>query len=416
RHLVTNARGRQVPSDTSELLDSPGFENLSPVPGANIYLSLDLELQKIANAAFEGRRGALVALDPWTGEILALVSTPSFDLNRFAQGLSGAEFAELNSDSDRPLFNRALAGQYEPGSTVKPFLGLAGLHFETEQVAEEQYCPGEYRLPNSSRRYREGHAGGHGDIDLHMAVVRSCNVYFYGLAVELGIDRMEQFMKSFGFGAKTGIDISGEVNGLMPSRQWKRENFATREQQVWFPGETVNVGIGQGYTLVTPLQLAHATAAIAASGRRFKPRLLIGVRNESGEPTLLEPEELTPVADVDPEHWHQIQDAMLGVTTNVRGTGYTPMQGTPYAVAGKTGTAQERGIGQDEKYDAEAIEERYRDNGLFIAYAQAEAPTIAIAVVVENNGGGSRTAAPVARQILDVYFGTADYVAKLAAF
>jgi penicillin-binding protein 2 len=423
RQQVVNAQGRVLldpatdPNTSLGAASFGGLETRPPEPGEDILLSLDIDLQRTALDALADLRGAAVAIDPRNGDVLTLVSTPSFDLNRFAQGLSGAEFAELNSDSDRPLFNRALAGQYEPGSTVKPFLALAGLYYETEHVAEDHICYGEFRLPNSSRRYREARAGGHGDMDLRTAIVRSCNVYFYGLATELDIDRMEQFLKSFGFGARTGIDIRGEVNGLIPSRQWKRENFSTREQQVWFPGETVNVGIGQGYTLVTPLQLAHATAAIAANGRRFRPRLLIGVHdNDSGEPVLFEPDELTPVADIDPEHWHQVQDAMLGVTADVRGTGYTPMQGTPYTVAGKTGTAQERGIGQDEKYDAEAIEERYRDNGLFIAYAPVEAPTIAIAVVVENNGGGSRTAAPVARRILDTYFGTEDYVVKLAAF
>jgi penicillin-binding protein 2 len=228
---------------------------------------------------------------------------------------------------------------------------------------------------------------------------------------------MEQFMKGFGFGSRTQIDISGEVAGLMPSRQWKRDTNSTREQQMWYPGETINVGIGQGAMTVTPIQLAHATAAIAASGRRFRPRLLVGVRNgESGDMAPIEPVELPPVAGVDPAHWHEIQDAMLSVTTHPRGTGHSSMDGTFYSVAGKTGTAQERSVAQDERVDADATEERYRDNGLFIAYAPAEAPTIAIAVVVENNGGGGRTAAPVARQVLDAYFGTEEYVAKLTSF
>jgi penicillin-binding protein 2 len=224
---------------------------------------------------------------------------------------------------------------------------------------------------------------------------------------------MEQFMKSFGFGARTGIDINGELAGLVPSREWKRNNFSAREQQVWFPGETVNFGIGQGYTLVTPLQLAHATAVMAARGQRFRPRLLIGTEDSTSRAVeYTAPEELQAPVGVAEEHWQMIQDAMLGVTAEARGTGHTPMRGTSYTVAGKTGTSQERGIAQDEKYDAALIEERDRDNGLFIAYAPADYPTIAIAVLVENNGGGSTTAAPIARMVLDAYFDSNEYVAQ----
>ncbi|MDX1562848.1 MAG: penicillin-binding protein 2, partial [Gammaproteobacteria bacterium] len=400
RQQVVNAQGRilldPAARNATGLLDNSaigGLETRWPEPGENLKLALDLELQIVAAEALAGMRGAAVAIDPRNGDVLTLVSAPSFDPNRFANGLSGAEFVELTTNNNRPLFNRALAGQYEPGSTVKPFLGLAGLHYETEHVSHDHFCTGEFRLPGNSRRYRESRAGGHGEIDLHSAIVRSCNVYFYGLAVELDIDRMEQFMKSFGFGARTNIDIAGEAAALMPGREWKRNNFTTREQQVWFPGETVNVGIGQGFTQVTPIQLAHATAALAANGQRFQPRLLIGIEDaETGAETDEPPIVLPPVAGVDAEHWAEVQAAMLGVTAEPRGTGFAPMQGATYAVAGKTGTAQEIGIAQDGEYDEEAIEERFRDNGLFIAYAPAEAPTIAIAVVVENNGGGSRTA------------------------
>jgi penicillin-binding protein 2 len=422
RQQLRNAQGRVLDpaGDGGAAVDSlvpGGLETLWPVAGQNVVLSLDVGLQRVALGALAGMKGAVVAIDPQNGDVLTLVSTPSFDPNGFANGLSSAELAELSANADRPLFNRALAGQFVPGSTIKPFLGLAGLHYETAHVAEEHFCAGEFSLPNSSRRYREGRGGRHGLMDLRSAITRSCNVYFYGLAVELDIDRMEPFLKSFGFGAATGIDIAGERGALVPSREWKRNNFRTREDQVWYPGETVNVGIGQGSVQVTPLQLAHATAAIAASGQRFKPRLLIGMQDvESGLVTHAEPEALAPVAGVDPEHWRLMQEAMVAVTAEPRGTGYTPMQGTEYAVAGKTGTAQVIGIGQDDKYDAESIEERYRDNGLFIAYAPAEAPTIAIAVIVENNGGGSRTAAPVARKILDAYLGTTDYVAKLTSY
>jgi penicillin-binding protein 2 len=415
RPRVVNSQGRVI-ADWS-LSGDATLEKL-PQPGDHIQLGLDVYLQLAALEALAGLRGAAVAIDPRTGNVLTLVSTPAFDPNLFAAGLSGADYSALSTDGNRPLFNRALAGRYPPGSTVKPFYGLAGLHFEAQHVAEEHFCNGEFRLPGNSRVYRESRRVlPHGEMTLHSAIVRSCNVYFYGLAVELGIDRMEQFMKAFGFGARTGIDISGESAGLMPGRQWKSENFPTREQRAWYPGETVSTGIGQGFTEVTPLQLAHATATMAANGIRYRPRLLIETRDsETGERQYVPEEFLEPLADVDPEHWQIIHDAMYGATTETRGTGLSSMGDAWYSVGGKTGTAQVVGLGQDEKYDADAIEERYRDNGLFIAYAPAENPEIAIAVVVENNGGGGSTAAPIARKVLDAYFGTEDYVAQLVSF
>jgi penicillin-binding protein 2 len=415
RPRVVNSQGRVI-ADWS-LSGDATLEKL-PQPGDHIQLGLDIELQLAALEALQGLRGAAVAIDPRSGNVLTLVSTPAFNPNRFAEGLSGAEYSALSTDGNRPLFNRALAGRYPPGSTVKPFYGLAGLYFETEHVAEDHFCNGEFRLPGNSRVYRESRRVlPHGEMTLHSAIVRSCNVYFYGLAVELGIDRMEQFMKAFGFGARTGIDISGESAGLIPGRQWKSETFSTREQRAWYPGETVSTGIGQGFTEVTPLQLAHATATMAASGLRYRPRLLIETQDsETGEKAYVPEEFLEPLADVDPEHWQIIHDALYGVTTEPRGTGLSSMGDAWYSVGGKTGTAQVVGVGQDEEYDAEAIEERYRDNGLFIAYAPAENPEIAIAVVVENNGGGGSTAAPVARKVLDAYFGTEDYVAQLVSF
>jgi penicillin-binding protein 2 len=412
---IVNAQGRII-SDWSSDADA-GLEGRLPEPGRHVQLALDIELQLAAEQALEGLRGAAVAIDPRNGDVLTLISTPAFDPNRFASGLSGAEFAELNADADLPLFNRALAGRYPPGSIVKPFYGLAGLHYETEHVAEDHFCAGEFRLPGSTRIYREGPGGSHGEMTLHTAIVRSCNVYYYGLAVELGIDHMAEFMTAFGFGARTGIDISGESAGLMPSREWKRDYFSTRDQQAWYPGETVSTGIGQGYTEVTPLQLAHATATLAARGQRHRPRLLVATRDAgTGATDPLAAEPLEPVADVAPEHWQVIHDALLGVTTEARGTGFRSMEGTTYTVAGKTGTAQVVGVAQDEEYDEEALDEQFRDNGLFVAYAPVEDPRIAIAVVVENRGGGSRTAAPVARRILDAYFGTEEYVAELVTF
>ena len=414
RQQVVNAQGRIIDWSNNA---GAALEERLPEPGSHVHLGLDIKLQLVAQQALDGLRGAAVAIDPRTGNVLTLISTPAFDPNRFATGLSGAEFTELSTDGNQPLFNRALAGRYPPGSIVKPFYGLAGLHYETEHVSEDHFCNGEFRLPGSTRVYGEGPGGRHGEMDLHSAIVRSCNVYFYGLSVELGIDRMAEFMKSFGLGARTGIDISGEGSALMPSREWKRANNTGRENQAWYPGETVITGIGQGAMEVTPLQLAHATATMAARGLRLRPRLLVATEDaKTSEVDSLAEELLEPMFDVDPEHWQIIHDTMLGVTTEPRGTGFNSMRGATYSVAGKTGTAQVRGLAADEEYDEEEIEEQFRDDGLFVAFAPIENPEIAIAVIVENNGGGSRTAAPVARKVLDAYFGNEEYVAQLIAF
>jgi penicillin-binding protein 2 len=253
-------------------------------------------------------------------------------------------------------------------------------------------------------------------MNLHSAIVRSCNVYFYGLGADLNIDRMEPFMKAFGFGARTGVDIGGESSGLMPGRDWKRTAFRAREDQTWYPGETVSASIGQGYVEFTPLQLAHATAALAAQGQRFRPRLLVATEDAENAELIAAPAvALDVVAGIDPTDWLVIHDAMVGVTTEERGTGRGAMNGTTYTVAGKTGTAQVVGVEQGERYNAEEMDERKRDNGLFIGYAPADYPEIAIAVVVENNGGGGSTAAPVARKVLDAWFGTEEQVIELAS-
>jgi penicillin-binding protein 2 len=411
RTRVVDAFGRPTDGQVPE-----GYqERRAPVPGDNIVVSLDLELQLAAEHAFEGMRGALVAIDPTTGDVLAMYSAPTFDTNKFATGMSSDEYVALTTDPGKPFVNRAMSKQYNPGSTVKPFYGLAGLYYETEHVSETHFCNGEFRLPNSSFVYEEGsRVRPHGEMTLHSAIVRSCNIYFYGLAHELEIDRMETFMRRFGFGSRTDIDIGGEYGGIMPGREYKRTRFSKREDQVWFPGETVITGIGQGYMEVTPLQLASATAAMAERGTRLEPRLLIATENAmTGEIASRPVTELEPLDDVDAEHWQIIHDAMLGVTVEARGTGHSAMLGTTYSVAGKTGTAQVVGVAQNSVYDADALEEEYRDNGLFIAFAPADKPEIAIAVVVENHGGGGSTAAPVARKVLDAYFGSEDYVAQL---
>jgi penicillin-binding protein 2 len=370
-------------------------------------------VQLAAQEALGDLRGAVVAIDPRNGDVLALVSMPSFDPNRFAAGLSRADYVALSTDPDKPLYNRALAGTYPPGSTVKPFLALAALQNEAMTPEEERYCPGHFRLPGQTHRYRDWRPQGHGNVNMHDAIVQSCDVYFYYLAVAMGIDAMANGLQQFGFGAPVGLDIRGENSGVVPSREWKVKQFTRRQDQVWFPGETVITGIGQGYMLVTPVQLAHAGATFAAHGERFAPRLLIATEDPlTREVEYTEPNKLASVADHDPVHWQVVHDAMVGVTSSPRGSARAPMQGTTYTVAGKTGTAQVIGIAQDEKYREDEIDERLRDHGLFVAFAPADNPRIALGVVVENGGGGSRAAAPVARKVFDAYFAAENYVAR----
>ncbi len=412
RQQVVNAQGRVLPAAGSERAGASrftssqgGLETRWPVPGDNVVLALDMRLQLAAHEAIADMRAAVVAIDPRNGDVLAMASTPSFDPNRFAVGMTRNDFLALSNDRDRPLFNRVLAGSYPPGSTVKPFLGLAALQYESLNPSQSIHCGGFYTLPGHSHRYRDWRPQGHGPINMHQAIVESCDVYFYQLAVGLGIDRMETFLKSFGLGAPTGIDILGETSGLVPGREWKRQRFTRREDQAWFPGETVIVGIGQGYMLTTPLQLAHATATLAARGERYNPRLVIGTENGvSRELSWSDPARLPDITGIEPEHWQLVHDASVGVTVELRGTARNSMLGTDFVVAGKTGTSQLFTIAQGERYVEEEVDERLRDHGLFIAYAPAENPTIAIAVIVENGGGGSRSAAPVTRQILDAYF------------
>jgi penicillin-binding protein 2 len=416
RQQVVNAQGRVIEADNSRvkaLADTSGVEAKSPVPGLNVVLSLDIKLQQAAQEAMQDLRGAIVAIDPRNGDVLALVSTPAFDPNRFAAGLSRADYVSLSTDPDKPLYNRALAGTYPPGSTMKPFLALAALHSEAMTSEEEKYCPGHFRLPGQTHRYRDWKPQGHGNVDMHAALVVSCDVYFYHLAVAMGIDAMAEGLREFGFGAPVGLDISGESSGVVPSREWKARQFTRREDKIWFPGETVITGIGQGYTLVTPMQLAHAGATLAARGQNFAPRLLIGTEDSiTREVQYTEPKALPSVAERDPEHWQIVIDGMIGVTEDGRSSARAHFLGTTYDVAGKTGTAQVIGIAQDEKYREEDIDARLRDHGLFVAFAPAEAPRIALGVVIENGGGGARAAAPVARKILDSYFAAENYVAS----
>jgi penicillin-binding protein 2 len=413
RQQVVNAQGRVLLPSTGSPDAAGTVQNKSPVPGDNVVLSLDMRLQLAAQEAMRELRGAVVAVDPRNGDVLALVSTPAFDPNRFATGLSRGDFVALNTDPDKPLFNRALAGTYPPGSTIKPFLALSALQHEATDPGKEAYCPGHFRLPGQTHRYRDWRPQGHGNVNMHQAIVQSCDVYFYQLAVAMGIDNIAAGLSEFGFGAPVGLDISGENAGIVPSREWKKKQFSRREDQVWFPGETVITGIGQGYTLVTPLQLAHAGATFAARGRRFRPHLVIGTEDAvTREVRYLEPTPLAGVDDDDPAHWQAVHEAMVGVAAEPRGSAFAPMKGTTYSIAGKTGTAQVFKNAQDEKYREEDIDERLRDHGLFVAYAPADAPRIALSVVIENGGGGSRAAAPVARKIFDAFFAAEGYVAR----
>ena len=405
RHLVSNALGRQIPTDSRELADSlPGNE--MPAPGQNLYLSLDLDLQLLATKALEGRRGAVVALDPWTGEILALVSAPTFDPNLFAVGMSTTQFAGLQEDLESPLFNRAIRGTYPPGSTIKPMLALAALETGVTNLTRKNVCHGFFMLPNTTHRYRDWKPEGHGEMDLHDAIAQSCDVYFYAISVDIGIDNMHLFLDQFGLGNPTGIDIDGEHTGLVPSREWKRAAFRAPADQRWFHGETVIASIGQGYMLATPLQLASAAGALATRGARYEPHIVAAVEDTlTGQRTLTSSRRLADVAIDNQEHWDGVITAMHDVMQSVRGTAWATGGNAPYQMAGKSGTAQVFSLSQDDEYNEEDIEERLRDHALFISFAPLENPRIAVAVIVENGSSGSRVAAPIARAIMDEYLG-----------
>ena len=388
--LETNAGGRTL----RVLSRQP------PTPGSSLYLSLDARLQQVIEQAFGEFNGAAVAIDPRNGEVLAFVSVPGFDPNPFVNGIDHADYQTLNENPDQPLFNRALRGQYPPGSTLKPFVALTGLELGVTTADSHTYCPGFYQLPGGQHKYRDWKRGGHGMVDLNAAISQSCDIYFYDLARSLGIDRMHDYLAQFGLGARTGIDLVGERPGILPSTAWKR---AARNEP-WYPGETLISGIGQGFNLTTPLQLAVATATLAAQGEYRPPHLVSAVRGPDGALTPLNVAPTRTIPMVDREHWNQVLASMVEVVHGERGTAKKIGTGIDYQIGGKTGTAQVFGLKQDERYDAEKVSIKLRDHALFIAFAPAHAPRIAIAVVVENGGSGSGVAAPIARQILDRYF------------
>jgi penicillin-binding protein 2 len=369
-----------------------------PVSGNTLILSIDAKLQDIAEQAFGDYRGALVAIDPANGEVLAFVSRPGYDPSLFVDGIDADSWKTLNESPDHPLNNRALRGQYPSGSTIKPFMALAGLYYNIRSPGHTIGDPGYYTLSGSSHQYRDWKKGGHGTVDMFKSIVISCDTYYYGLAVEMGIDNIFNFLSRFGFGKKSGIDLEGETSGLLPSQEWKQKRF----KQKWYTGDTVSVGIGQGYSLVTPLQLAAATATLANDGIGYRPHLVREIKNSvSNEIRKLEDR---PAFDIklDPAHLDLVKRAMAAVT-QPGGTAAQASAGAPYLIAGKTGTAQVVGMKQGEKYDASRIDERHRDHAWFISFAPVDKPRIAVVVLAENGGHGGGTAAPIARKVLDYY-------------
>ncbi|QHG63136.1 penicillin-binding protein 2 [Pseudomonas putida] len=383
--VETNARGRVLRV----------LKRTDPKPGKDIVLSLDIKLQEAAEAALGGRRGAVVALDPRTGEVLAMVSQPSFDPNLFVTGISFKAYAELRDSIDRPLFNRVLRGLYPPGSTIKPAVAIAGLDSGVVNASSRVFDPGYYQLPNYDHKYRNWNRTGDGWVDLDTAIMRSNDTYFYDLAHKMGIDRLSSYMNKFGIGQKVALDMFEESPGLMPSREWKR---ATR-RQAWFPGETLILGIGQGYMQATPLQLAQATALIANKGVWNRPHLAKTIEG-------LPPVDPNPMEDIvlrDKSDWAKVTHGMEQVMHNARGTARKAAAGAQYRIAGKSGTAQVVAIKQGEKYDRNKLQERHRDHALFVAFAPADDPKIVVSVMVENGESGSGVAAPVVRQIMDAW-------------
>ena len=370
----------------------------NPISGDHLTLWLNAKLQAIAEQSFGNFRGAMVALDPNTGGVLALVSHPGFDPNLFVDGIDSEDWNQLNDSPDHPLINRALRAAYPEGSTIKPFLALAGLHYGVRTPEQTIFDPGYFTFPGSSHRYRDWAPNGHGIVDMHKSIVVSCDTYYYHLANDLGIDRMHDYLAQFGFGQKSGIDLPGEVSGVLPSRAWK----AKISRQPWYPGETVICGIGQGYNLTTPLQLAVATAALANGGTVWQPQVVRGITDSKTGRYHGTPAKITRVIQIPPADRQVIVDAMIDVT-RPGGTASHACMGAPYLIAAKTGTAQVVGIRQNEKYHAASLTLRHRDHAVFIAFAPADHPKIAIAIFIENGGHGGTTAAPIARAVMDYY-------------
>ncbi len=383
--VETNARGRVLRV----------LKRTDPIPGKDIVLSIDSRLQEAAENALAGRRGAIVAIQPSTGDVLAMVSQPSYDPNLFVTGISFKAYAELRDSIDRPLYNRVLRGLYPPGSTVKPAVALAGLDAGVVTPTSRVFDPGYYQLPNYDHKYRNWNRYGDGWVSLESAIYRSNDTYFYDLAHKLGIDRLHAFMSRFGFGQKVALDMFGEADGLMPSREWKRKT----RRQVWYPGETLILGIGQGYMQATPIQLAQMTALLANKGHWIRPHL---AKTIDGQPPV-DPDPMPDIVLRDPANWDRVDYGMQQVVHGARGTARKVGATSAYLIAGKSGTAQVVAIKQNERYDRSKLLERHRDHALFVGFAPANNPQIAVAVMVENGESGSGVAAPVVKQVMDAW-------------
>ena len=406
RQILVNALGRPVQRPGAlgrELRVEP------PTPGDDVILSIDAKVQRVAESLLKGHDGAVVALNPWNGDVIAMASSPSFDPNLFARGITEKQYRSLVEDPRQPLFNRALRAELPSGSTIKPALALGAL---TDGVIDDhqQVLAGyAYHLPGSAHLYHNAMHEYCGEMTMRTAIIMSCDVYFYRLAHLMGIDRISSWLPNFDFGRPTGIDIPGELPGLVPSKAWKAAHFRNPAQREWFPGDTVILGIGQGYFLTTPLQLAHYTAMLAARGLNFKPRLVTGIRDaRTGQIHWKRPVLQGNLSQISPASWDVIVRAMIGVTTKPRGTAYWQLRDSTYPIAGKTGTAQlvseqAKGASNEESYKAKGTLEKLRDDAWFIAFAPADAPRIAVAVLDEHAGWGSTGAAPIARKIMDAY-------------
>ncbi|HKU13721.1 MAG TPA: penicillin-binding protein 2 [Steroidobacteraceae bacterium] len=409
QQLLVNAQGRTVERIGK---DAVKLERREPVAGNDLFLTIDLKVQQVAEEALRGQRAAAVAIDPTNGDVIAFVSTPAFDPNLFARGLSRPQYLALTEDPDRPMYDRALRGVYPPGSTVKPLFAIAALESGVVTPHDTRFCRGMWSAPGYGRARRDWKPGGHGTVDMRRALATSCDIYFFDIARLMGIDRIAGVVSKFGLGAPTGIDIEGERTGIVPSTEWKKRAYKKPEFQVWFPGDTISVGIGQGQMLVTPLQLANAIAALANRGQRYKPRLVRAVRDvQTGKINEIPPTPLPPVKVADPGEWDVAQGGMFDVVNAPHGTARYYLQPAPeYKMAGKSGTAQVFTVSINERVrKAKELAEHLRDHALFVSFAPFDAPKIAVAVVVENApGGGSAFAAPIARRILDRYLLSAE--------
>jgi len=392
KQVETNARGRVMRV----------LSKKDPVSGSNLTIHIDSHLQKVALDALQGERGALVAIDVKTGGILSMVSAPSYDPNPFISGISQKQYDKLLNSPDRPLFNRALRGQYPPGSTIKPLFGLIGLQHNIFDAGYTINDPGYFFMEGIKRPWRDHNSdrGGHGKgVDLAKAIIESCDVFFYTVGVKTGIDLLSEQSAKFGLGQVTGIDLLGERRGIMPSKDWKK----THRNEGWFDGDTINASIGQGFMLTTPLQLAVMSARIASRGKLLKPQLIKAIDGEE-----ISPVEEAEKIHIDNSHWDYVHKAMVDVVHSASGTGRNINKDLTYKIAGKTGTAQVISINEEEEYDSSKIDKRKWDHALFIAFAPADDPKIAIGLIVENGEHGSSTAAPIARKVIDAYLGNLD--------